>query len=307
MGAPVTSAQPADARPEPVCAIVAPVRGEAPFLIEWIAYHRVRGVHRFLLADNGGDDGTSELLERLDRHGLVKRFDWRGRRYFQLEFYQHIIRELANSHRLVLIFVDVDEFLRSPPQAPNIPRLARWLFADESVSAVALNWALYGSSGHVSAAPGLVLERFRRRGRRDHPIHRHVKTMVRADRCAGPGSNPHAFALTGGRYVTSLRDDVEWDKTSEPEGLTKTVIWNRIRIDHFVVKSREEFERKRARGSAARPLTEELRGRDSYFSSHDRNEVEDPMPLDLVEQTKAEMDRILRVLPNEPGVGPAET
>ena len=51
---------------EPTCAIVAPVRGEAPYLLEWIAYHRVRGVQRFILADNGGDDGTSELLERLD-------------------------------------------------------------------------------------------------------------------------------------------------------------------------------------------------------------------------------------------------
>jgi hypothetical protein len=294
---------PSDAHPEPVCAIVAPVRGEAPFLIEWIAYHRVRGVRRFLLADNGGDDGTSELLERLDRHEFVKRFDWRERRYFQLEFYQHIIRELAGSQRLVLIFVDVDEFVRSPPQAPGIPRLARLLFADDSVSAVAMNWALYGSSGHVSAAPGLVLERFIRRGRRDHPSHRHVKTMVRADRCAGPGHNPHAFALTGGRYVTPLGEDVEWDKTTEPEGLTQTVIWNRLRVDHFVLKSREEFERKRARGSVARPLTEELRGRDSYFGLHDRNEVEDPMHPDLVAQTRAEMERISKVLANEPGTG----
>jgi hypothetical protein len=106
---------------------------------------------------------------------------------------------------------------------------------------VALNWALYGSSGHVSAAPGLVLERFRRRGRRDYPIHRHVKTMVRADRCAGPGSNPHAFALTGGRYVTSLGDDVEWDKTSEPEGLTKTVIWNRTCLQIWLSKPRQKW------------------------------------------------------------------
>jgi hypothetical protein len=286
-----------------VCAIVAPVRGEAPFLIEWIAYHRVRGVRRFLLADNGGDDGTSELLERLDRHEFVKRFDWRGRRYFQLEFYQHVIRELADSQRLVLIFVDVDEFLRSPPQAPGIPRLAQSLFADDSVSAVALNWALYGSSGHVSAAPGLVLERFIRRGRRNHPSHRHVKTMMRADRCAGVGQNPHAFALTGGRYVTPLGEDVEWDKTTEPEGLTRRVTWNRLRVDHFVLKSREEFERKRARGSVARPLTEQLRGRDSYFDLHDRNEVEDPMHPDLVAQTKAEMERISNVLANEPGAG----
>lgn len=289
-----------DETDEPVCAIVAPVRGEAPYLIEWIAYHRVRGVARFVLADNGGDDGTSELLERLDRHGFVKRVDWRGRRDFQLEFYRQVVRESGGAHGVILIFIDVDEFLRSHAEAPDIPRLARLLFADDSVSAVALNWAIYGSSGHSTATPGLVLERFRRRGRRDHPAHRHVKTMLRADRGAGPGGNPHAFTLTGGKYVTPLGYAVEWDVTSEPEGLTKTVTWNRLRVDHFVVKSREEFERKRARGSALRPVTEELRGSDFYFNLHDRNEVDDPMHPTLVAETRAEMDRILKILANEP-------
>jgi hypothetical protein len=99
---------------DPVCTIVAPIRGEAPYLIEWIAYHRVRGVRGFLLADNGGDDGTSDLLQRLDRHGIVKRLDWRGQRYLQLEFYRQVIRQLADVPRLVLIFIDADEFLRSP-------------------------------------------------------------------------------------------------------------------------------------------------------------------------------------------------
>ena len=296
-----------DAAAEPMCAIVAPVRGEAPYLIEWIAYHRLRGVHRFLLADNGGDDGTSELLQRLSRHGFVKRLDWRERRYFQLQFYRHVIQEVASTERLVLIFIDVDEFLRSHAGAPGIPRLARSLFADDSVSAVALNWAVYGSSGHLTAAPDLVLERFRRRGRRSHPIHRHVKTMVRADRCAAPGNNPHAFALTGGRYVTPLGSDVEWDTSVEPQGLSKEVTWNRLRVDHFVVKSREEFERKRARGSAVRPHTEELRATASYFDLHDRNEVEDPMHPDLVAETRAEVERIRNALENEPAAegGPA--
>jgi hypothetical protein len=38
-----------------VLAIAAPVRCEAPYLIEWIAYHRALGIKLLLLGDNGGD------------------------------------------------------------------------------------------------------------------------------------------------------------------------------------------------------------------------------------------------------------
>jgi hypothetical protein len=60
-----------------------------------------------------------------------------------------------------------------------------------------------------------VLERFPFPARDDHPTHQHVKAMVGADRCAGPGRNPHAVALASGRYVTTTGRDVEWDQTVE--------------------------------------------------------------------------------------------
>jgi hypothetical protein len=65
-----------DGKP-PVLAIAAPVRGEAPYLLEWIAYHRVLGIRAFLLADNGGDDdkATSKLLQVLHDRQIIFRFD----------------------------------------------------------------------------------------------------------------------------------------------------------------------------------------------------------------------------------------
>jgi Glycosyl transferase family 2 len=61
----------------PVLAIAAPVRCEARYILEWIAYHRVLGVKVFFLADNGGSDQTSTLLQDLSATGLILRFDWR--------------------------------------------------------------------------------------------------------------------------------------------------------------------------------------------------------------------------------------
>jgi Glycosyl transferase family 2 len=274
-----------------ILAIAAPVRAEAPYLIEWIAYHRALGVQLFLLGDNGGDDGTSELLQKLARHGIVIRLDWIGRKYFHLAFVRQAI-SLGRTFAGGLFLIDVDEFIRPLDAATSIGPLARSWIADDSIGAVALNWAIYGTSGRVEPGEGLVIERFTNRAPQDCGINRHVKSFVRPDRCSGPSNNPHAVTLERGRYVDADRNDVSWDQADVPCGPTTNVVWGRVRIDHFVLKSRMEFERKRSRGSATSRVTEDQRSRDGYFHSHDRNEVSDPMPEPLVRQTKSEIERL---------------
>jgi len=95
----------------PFLAIAAPVREEAGYLLEWIAYHRVLGVKIFLLADNGGSDGTSKFLAELEEARVISRFDWREEKNFQMPFYGQAL-EAARSFVDGMFFIDVDEFLR---------------------------------------------------------------------------------------------------------------------------------------------------------------------------------------------------
>ncbi len=276
-----------DAKP-PVLAIAAPVRGEAPYLLEWIAYHRVLGIRAFLLGDNTGDDDpTSALLQALHQRHIAFRFDWRGRTHFQMDFN----RQMLDAARLFadgIFLIDVDEFLR-PASGFSVLEIAQKWLADASIGAVALNWAIYGSSDREQAGDGVVIERFTRRAPQDFNINRHAKPFARVSACAGPAGNPHAVALHTGRYTDTLGQDVAWDTTrADPVGLTMKVIWDVLRVDHFVVKSREEFQAKQARGSPMLPQ----RRWDGYFDMHNRNDVEDPIPAELVERTKAEMAKI---------------
>jgi hypothetical protein len=273
----------------PVLAIVAPVREEARYLLEWIGYHRALGVNAFLLADNGGTDATSELLRELDRQKVVKRFDWLNKKSFQLLYYWQAL-EFARGFADALFFIDVDEFLR-PAGPVSISDVARTWLKDTTLGAVALNWAIYGSSGRERRDDGLVIERFTRRAPQDFAANKHAKAFVRVQCCAGPTDNPHAVTLKSGRYVNTRGEDVVWDTAhGDGVGLTTKVIWDQLRVDHFVLKSREEFEAKRARG---RMLTIMRDGDwEAYYSLHDRNEVEEPMPADLVERTKDEIGRI---------------
>jgi hypothetical protein len=259
-------------------------------------------LNRFLLADNGGDDATSKLLEALDRRHVIKRFDWRGQTKFQLQFYSEALN-FARDFAHGLFFIDVDEFLR-PHSHASISDIARTWLSDSTLGAVALNWAIYGSSGRQQRDDGLVIERFTRRAPQEFSANRHSKAFVRVDCCAGPAENPHAVRLSTGRYIDTRGQDARWDTShGHLVGITATVTWDVLRVDHFILKSREEFEEKRARG---RLITSMQDGDwEAYYASHDRNEVEEPMPAELVQRTKSEIDRITHQLRAEESVSSA--
>ena len=171
----------------------------------------------------------------------------------------------------------------------SLADLAQTWWSDDNAGAVAINWAIYGTSGETEMRDGLVIERFKRRAAQDFNVNRHMKSFVRVDRCSGPAGTPHGVLLRRGHYINTRGEPAEWDDAHVPVAITRNVVWDRLRVDHFVLKSRAEFERKRARGSAMARQTEVQRRNDAYFTLHDRNEIEDPMPASLVARTKAEL------------------
>jgi Glycosyl transferase family 2 len=265
-----------DASWRPRVGIISPVKQEARYLLEWIAYHRALGVSSFVLADNGGDDGTSELLEALHELGVVQRLDWRGEREFQLRFNREAI---ARMHGLVDLcsITDVDEFLRPLNGRRDIPSALAEIFSRPEVSAAALSCAVYGSSGRVEAGEGLVLERFTRRAPDRHRFHSMVKSVVRPQRFRGM-PNCHVVEFDHGAYVDDRGDP--WDDWP--------ISWNSLRVDHHVIKSREEFEQKARRGVAFG--VDEVPPRDqAFFDVRDLNDVDDPVPAEFLARTKREL------------------
>ena len=155
---------------------------------------------------------------------------------------------MANLFAHGLFLIDVDEFLRPQTDDSVLPIAQRWL-SDASVGAVALNWATYGSSHRTAAGEGLVIERFTRRAPKDFASNFHAKPFVRVASVAAP-HNPHAVILGSGRYVRPTGADVAWDTARCDRGITVDVVWDALRVDHYAVKSREEFLNKRRRGLA---------------------------------------------------------
>lgn len=261
-------------------AVAAIVKNEADSLPEWLAYHRLVGACHFLIADNGSHDGTRELLSTRDDVTLID-VPTVANVPPQLTAYDRLLAACPPQIE-VLAFIDADEFLlpvidtSSALEArQGAPSLLPWLkqrFADDSVGAVVLNWACFGSSGEVFRDPGLVIERFTRRSAKAFGPNRHYKSLVRPQWASG-FDNPHHVRLSRGRHVNALGKPLQVRIAREGQerlGLSEEVIWEGARVNHYIVKSVEEFlDGKAKRGSAAQTGYEKGR---TYFERHDRND-----------------------------------
>ena len=133
----------------------------------------------------------------------------------------------------------------------------------------------------------MVIERFTRRAQPQFVFNHLCKAFVRVSAWEGFW-NAHAPKLCDGQYVNTRGEPVTWQK-ADYYGLTTTLAWDKLRIDHFQVKSRVECERKKIRGCAY----EADRDFDRYFEENDRNDLEDPVPEILIERIRQEMVRIM--------------
>lgn len=239
-----------------VCAIA---KDEGPYFKEWIEWHLGKGVKRFYIYDNGSTDSTREVLAPYIESGIVE-YNWYPGHRRQIAAYDDCI-ERHRYDTLWLAFIDLDEFI-VPVADPDIPTfLSR--FADRP--AVEINWLIYGSGGQERKSDAPVMERFRRHSLPGHPLNRHVKSIVRPRKVytmTGCHEASRIWGLAADSHGESIRRNF---RDREPQQ-------DVIRINHYAVRSREEFIEKQTRGRAsgkARNVPTE------YFDRYDLNDLED--------------------------------
>jgi len=245
------------------CAILL---NEAPYVLEWIAFHRLVGIEHFYIYDNGSTDGTVELLRERFPADLITILDW-PKRPGQISCYHHAIATFASETEWCA-FIDGDEFL-FPTRQETLPPL---LNIARHSSGLCAFWLIFGSNGLKTRAPGLCTEAFTRRAESGFHIHHHPKSIVRLHEVLFFG-DPHFFDTRRGSVDEQGRP-VAFDRKTQ--ALPPVASHERIRINHYFTKSAAEWEIKRQRGSAVR-LSDGVgfTRPQSDFVLHDRNEVED--------------------------------
>lgn len=244
--------------PEHYLAVCAIAKNEGPYFKEWIEWHRSQGVERFYIYDNESTDCTREVLQPYIESGIVEYHYFPGRKR-QLAAYDDCFERHRFDTRWIAV-IDLDEFI-VPVKDRSIPE---FLHRFEDYAVVEINWLVYGSAGARTKTEGSVMQRFRKFSLPGHKLNTHVKSIADPRRvCCMIGC--HEAARISGKPV-------------DPQGnIITTHFGDRepqqdvIKINHYAIKSYEEFLAKRSRGRARTNSVRDL----GYFERYDLNDIEE--------------------------------
>ena len=242
-----------------VCAIA---KDEGPYFKEWIEWHLSQGVDRFYIYDNESTDETRRILEPYIQRGIVVYKYWAGHRR-QLAAYDDCLEHYRFTSRWIA-FIDLDELI-VPIKDASIPA---FLSRFESFAGVEINWLIYGSNGLRQKTSGTMMERFTRHAKPEHRLNRIVKTIVDPRRVYSM-IGCHEAAKISGYIADSHGQPVEHNFRK------RTAQHDVIRINHYAVRSFEEFEEKQKRGRASGT---QRTVRTEYFNQYDLNDIEEKRP-----------------------------
>ncbi len=273
----------------PRVAICAIAKNEASYLEEWAAYHHLIGFGPIRVYNHESEDDSIAVLRRLERAGLVEWSPWTAPPHLKPQWvaYEDGLARLAPRADWIA-FIDLDEFV----VLPQHDSIQAFLAEHGETGAIAINWKMFGSSGHVERTPGLVIDRFTRCAKESFGGNRAVKTLARVDAIEIPRVHTCHFR-PGVRYVT-----VAGEELPPLEGRTQTVSHDIIRINHYFTRSREEWAEKSARGRGAKPADHPKKHRTvKEFESNDRNEREEKDIVRFIEPVQALLDEIQSTVP----------
>jgi Glycosyl transferase family 2 len=238
--------------------LVATMRNEGPFILEWVAYHRAIGFTDLVICTNDCVDESPALLDRLQ----------------ELAFVVHVVNRVAAGEKAQLaayrcaeklplirevdwaMVLDADEFLNIRLGKGRVTDLIE---AVPEATAFLINWRLFGNSGYTTWEPGFVTERFTRAAPLNDPVNRSFKTLftrINAYHCKLLPHQPrypdtmrlcelHYVNGAGAALPRYFCDESRGDFLQSEPG---QVSWELAQINHYNTRSREDYLVKHERG-----------------------------------------------------------
>jgi Glycosyl transferase family 2 len=279
--------------------IVGCMKNEAPYILEWVAHHRAMGVDNFLIYTNGCEDGTSEMLDRLQELGIVQHRNndnWKGNSPQQHALNQALKEPMIRNADWI-IHIDVDEFINV--RCGN-GTLQDFFDRVPDASNVAMTWRMFGSNGVRTLKDEFVTTQFEACAPKHCPKPHTVwgfKTMFR-----NSGAYQKLSCHRPNKLQEHLRDTVKWvngsgkDMTREAadngwRNSRKSIGYDLIQLNHYALRSAESYLVKRQRGRA---LHVDRSIGINYWIRMDWNDHRDVTIQRNLPRLQAEYDRLLQ-------------
>ncbi|MCK4713238.1 MAG: glycosyltransferase family 2 protein, partial [Marinosulfonomonas sp.] len=279
--------------------IVTTMKNEGPFILEWLAYHRIIGVDKFLIYTNDCTDGTDTLLELLDKKGLVQHRDnkFKGTGLKP----QHAALQAAQSEPMIvnadwLICMDVDEFIDVKVGDGTLKDLYSHM---RDANMISCTWRLFGNADIAEFTDQPIIKMFDQCApeliRKPHQawgfktLFRNTGIFRKLGVHRPKGLNPHLWDQI--RWVNGsgqpLPTDMfrnAWRSTSSTYG------YDLVSLNHYAVRSAESFLVKRDRGRVNHVDRDQGL---SYWFRMNNNSVRDTSIQRMLPQLQDEMARLL--------------
>ena len=245
-------------------AIVAIAKSEGLYIREWIEYHRLIGISKIYLYDNESNDRTKSILAPYIESQFIeyRYITGIGR---QLDAYNDAIARHKNDCRY-MAFIDLDEYIM--PEKPFEPIgliVERVLSQRKAAAGIALNWCLYGNSGHIKRPNGLIIENYVDRAKETNPMNHMIKTLCNP-RLVHYFISPHYPQYKLGAISvdsTGLHRSKGW--------FCRDLTFKNLRLNHYYCKSKEDYKIKTSRGLGDRAGSYDL----SKYEKMNFNEIHD--------------------------------
>jgi len=217
-----------------LCAIVK--NEDESYLREWLQYHHEIGFEHIFLYDNESRDPVEGTLSDISSERWLDIFRMPGAGV-QLHAYTHCLHFFGRNSRWIG-FIDLDEFI-----VPKTTSDVRLLLEDyEPYPALGINWLCFGSSGFDKKPGSSQVQHFIKRTPPSFPDNRHIKSIVQPERTISPLS-PHHFLYTNNASCVN-------EHYQPVEGPFSEHSTDRAQINHYFVRSKEQFRKKISRGRA---------------------------------------------------------
>lgn len=250
--------------------IVVIMKNEAPYVKEWLDYHLNAGVDIVYIYDNDSEDNLEEIVAPYVNKGRVIYQKFPGD-VPQLRCYHDAIIKYRFSCKY-LAFIDADEFIYPTNNGSIKDFIEKFFEGKENLAGLYAYWLFFGSSGEEKADLSRgVLERFQKRA--SSPIE-FGKIILNPRKVFDFSSTPHhPSVFTNSVSLNEAEIDVyEAEKN-------KTYPADKIFVAHFAAKSKEEWLKRKSKGSAFRKrqvnLNEDGSIKFGLFDSIDQNHIED--------------------------------
>jgi hypothetical protein len=162
------------------------IRNQEHYVKEWLAFHHLVGVERFVVVLHKCTDKTEERIRELPFQDKIHvHYIINDEQFVQLGTYLWIL-EHYGSFTKWLMFIDSDEFFFGTREDD-----LRTILTDyERHGGLAANWLEFGSNGNVMKPESLSIEAFTKRAPDLHGAHYSFKSIIQPQ-CFQKFLSPH--------------------------------------------------------------------------------------------------------------------